>query len=184
MKYRKGLVFEYYSYCIPSILCVCYVIYLVVGYRSKTEICWLWKSEGFEELCKSIANFASIVLGIYGIFIPIIIGKMDENFSKRFWDTIDRDKFSRDIHRVILSGILTILLSSILLISDIMKGIVIASIIGVLIWVMLFFTCCSYRFIGIFIKLIVGKSNDVAPQINSPATQHEKDILSSGIEEF
>ena len=108
---------NWYVYIVPSVLLVAYSVYVLVGVH-KYSIPWLGDSEGFSEMCKAIVDFSSIVLGIYGFLIPAVIGRQDK-FNKIFWETVDKKRFSKDIQRLIISGMITILLSSGLLIADI-----------------------------------------------------------------
>ena len=175
---------KYYTKIIPSIALVIYFIFMIIFYLCNNSITILHESKGFETFCELIANFSTIILGIYGFLIPIMIGKMDEKHIKKFWGIIDKAEFSQDIKDVILSGILTILCSSIFVVSDVFNEIVVCIIFGFLIWILLFYACSSYRFIGIFILLIMGTEDkaDDSPQIL--ITEEQKKELDDSMEEL
>lgn len=181
MKKAKGIIYNMYSYLIPTMVLLVYIGYIAVRSSKNQPIVYVQDSKGFEELCKAITSFSSIVLGIYGFFVPMIIGKQEDDFVARFWSVIDRDKFSKDMKKVIFSGILTILLSSTLLIYDILPFAVVNAFVCALIWLVLFFSCCSYRFIGIFINLVVGKEKkkDLDKTVNIISEDRQQKIKDS-----
>lgn len=98
---------NWYVYIVPSVLLTVYIVYVLVGVH-KYSIPWLAESKGFSEMCKAIVDFSSIVLGIYGFLIPTVIGRQDK-FNKKFWETVNKKRFSKDIQRLIISGMITIL---------------------------------------------------------------------------
>lgn len=144
---------NWYVYIVPSALLAVYIVYVLVGVH-KYYIPWLGDSDGFSEMCKAIVDFSSIVLGIYGFLIPAVIGRQDK-FNKTFWETVDKRRFSKDIQRLIISGMITILLSSGLLIADIFPLQLSESVVGFLLWFLIFYCCNSIRFVSIFVSLIV-----------------------------
>ncbi len=93
---------ESYSYGIPTVALVLYVMY--------------------------------IVFGVYGFFIPVVMSKRD-SFIDYFWQHIDRDRFARDVHKIILSGIIVVLMSVFLMVSDIMSKQSMFVLVGILIWI-------------------------------------------------
>ena len=164
---------NWYVYIVPSILLIAYVMYVLVGVH-KYSIPWLGDSEGFSEMCKAIVDFSSIVLGIYGFLIPAVIGRQDK-FNKIFWETVDKKGFSKDIQRLIISGMITILLSSGLLIADIFSPKMCAFVVGFLWWFLIFYCCNSIRFVSIFVSLIVeGQSKSDEKESDECQEQSEK----------
>ena len=79
------------------------------------------------------------------------------------------------------------MLGAILLLKDIMNIWVINILVIFLIWNLLFFLCSIYRFIGIFIRLIVGGKNqdkNSEYKITNPITESEKAELEEKIDKF
>lgn len=177
MKRIKEKWYNLYAYLIPTFFCLIYVVVFIVKSKTGEAFDWYSNSKGFSELCQAIASFSSIILGIYGVFVPVVVGKMEEDYSKRFWSLIDKDLFVKDVKKIIVSGLLTILISSILLINDVMTDIVVNVLISIVIWTLLFFSFNTYRFIGIFSKLIVGKSNLDLSRVADMVSEDEKEKL-------
>lgn len=183
MKRAKTYIYKTYSYVIPTIIMIIYVCLVVFVKRNNLQVKLIHESLGFAELCKSISGFTSIVIGIYGFFVPIILGKQDDEFVKRFWNLIDKKIFISDIKKLVFSGISTILICSFLLVEDVLpEGIVIGSV-CLLLWMVLFFSCSTYRFIGIFIGLIVGNWNKVDDEkVESMISEEDEENLRSRYE--
>ena len=135
------------SYIIPSILVFIYIVVTIIMKIIGKQNDWYNNTMGFTELCKSLVGFTTVILGIYGVVVPIVIGKI-------FWSLIDKDKFITDVKIIIISGIVHILFCSLLLIYDILPQIIVTVFICIAIWTLLFFMFSSYRFIGIFMNLI------------------------------
>lgn len=149
-----------YAHIIPNILCIAYILYIILGVNGKSiHLKWIGSSKNFSEMCKALVDFSSIVLGIYGFLIPSVIGRKDK-FNETFWEKIDKQQFSKDIQKLIISGIVTILLSTSLLLADVFSQKVCELLVGFLLWILLFFCCNSFRFIKVFISLIVEGQND------------------------
>lgn len=77
-----------------------------------------------------------------------MIGKQDR-FTNYFWQNINRDKFAKDVHKIILSGIFVIILSIVLTVSDIMNKKIVMILVGMMVWV-LFFTHVAHIDFGYF----------------------------------
>lgn len=175
MKRLRTIWMKSYVYLVPIITCVIYILYVLVGVHGDKSLPWLGKSLGFGDMCKVIVEFSSIVLGIYGFLVPAVIGKKDK-FNKTFWENIDIRKFSKDIQRLLTSGIITILLSMILLISDIMSQLICEIIVGALFWMLIFFCCNSIRFINVFISLIIEGHNYDSDNKNDQVSKEQNEL--------
>ena len=184
-KVRKQLL-EKYSYFVPTIILILYILYVVLGVNGKLALNWIADSKNFVNMCELITQFSSIVLGVYGIFIPVVIGKQDR-FTNYFWQNINRDKFAKDVHKIILSGIFVIILSIVLTVSDIMNKKIVMILVGMMVWVLFFYACCTYRFLGIFIQLIVGsdtRKSDDDLLIEDPISDKDKNNLNKDLDQF
>lgn len=182
---KKNWILNWYSYLIPTLICILYFIYVFLILSKTISLPWIGDSKGFYEMCKSIAEFSTVILGIYGFFIPIVIGKED-SLSRYYWKHIDRERFSKDMHRLVFSGLLTIILSSVLLIADIMNKVAVMVLFGILLWSVLFYLANTFRFIGIFIELILAKTVTTDDKGNKTVLVDEvtKRKLDSKIEKF
>lgn len=185
---KKGCtkIYEIYAYIIPTVVSVFYIVWIVLYNFTDYNIKLLQDSKGFEELCKALLSYTSILLGVYGFFVPVIIGKMDEKFSRKFWKMIDKNKFTKDNLNIFLTGIIIVLTGSVLLLKDIMNIWVTNILIIVMIWNLLFFSCSIYRFVGIFIKLIMGDTdrNNEKQEVINPMDDNEKEKLRNKMQKF
>ena len=177
---------KYYSFILTGIALLLYIVYLCMVANKKYTWPWIADSENFGEMCKSIAQFSSVVLGVYGFFIPVVIGKKDR-FSEFFWNNINREAFAKDIQKIIISGILTILISSVLLISDILSLVVLKVMIGMMIVCLTYYSCATYRFLNIFIRIIIGRrsesiDNDLS--FKETLTENETQSLNESLNKF
>ena len=59
---------------------------------------------------------------------------------------------------------------------------------GILIWILIFYVCNTYRFLGIFIHLIVGNSilqtQDSGLEIETPISESKKEKINSEMKKF
>ena len=172
---KKSYIFIF-TYCIPSFFSLLYLIALFVCYKKGIALDLYNKTEGFQDLCNSMVNFLTIILGIYGVIIPIVIGKMDEEYSKRFWSLINKNQFEKDIKKIILLGLFSILLCAVLMLNDVLPIIINNIFITIVIWTFLYFIVSSYRFISIFLKLIIGNSR--TPRQKHKLTKEQEETKS------
>jgi len=181
----KNIWTKYYSIIISIIALLMYLLYI---YKVNGKASWKWivDSEGFGEMCKAIAQFSSIVLGIYGFFIPVVMGKKDR-FSEYFWNNINRIAFAKDVRKIIISGIFTILISSILLINDVLPNIILIILIGLMIFCLTYYSCCTYRFLNIFINIIIGRRGESEQdniEFAETISEYDKEKLNEVLEKF
>ena len=161
---------------IPSIVVVVYIIAVMITNKKTPGAYWYEETSGFTELCKSLISFTSVILGIYGVVVPIALGKINTDFSVTFWNLINRERFAADVKRILISGILNILLCSLLIIRDVMTFYIITSLICLAIWTLLFFMISSYRFISIFMALIVQNQQSSNYRNSSKDDLSEKEV--------
>ena len=114
----------------------------------------------------------------------MIIGKEDD-LSAYFWKRVDKEKFAKDMKKVILFGFITIFLSIIVLLGDIICRGIMYVLVGVLLYCLVFYAGCSYRFIKIFIMLVVGKKEhiDSIKPVNR-VCKEVRDTLDSNMDTF
>ena len=172
----------YAPYVIPSIMTLIYAIIIIILFINGIKCDWYDSTAGFVELCKSLVGFTTIILGIYGVVVPIALGKMNDAFSKTFWELIDKRRFVADVKRIIISGIMNILFCSMLLIYDILPFALVNIIICIVIWTLIFFMLSSYRFISIFMNLIAP--NDERISENEDSLSEEERAKLKGIKKL
>ncbi len=174
-----------YQFIIPIVIEVLYLIYVISILRSKTSIPWVADSQGFTEMCRAVTEFSSIILGVYGFFIPVVVGRKN-SFSDYFWGHIDKERYKKDFRRILISGILTIMLSAFLLICDILPRIIEMILFGMLLLILIFYVCSTYRFINIFVCLIVdgNEEADEEKEMENMLSNSQVQILNDKLEKF
>ena len=78
------------------------------------------------------------------------------------------------------------MISSGLMISDIMSEMVVNILICLLIWLLFFFSCSSYRLIGVFVSLIVGIDNkdDSQKKVDRLISEEKEQEIKESFEEL
>lgn len=185
MKKARRVWLNCYQFIIPIVIEVLYLVYVISVLRSTTLIPWVADSKGFSEMCKAIAEFSSIILGVYGFFIPVVVGRKN-SFSDYFWSHIDKERYKNDFKRILISGILTIMVSAFLLMCDIIPRSIEMIMFGLLLIILVFYVCSTYRFINIFVSLIVDNNDDTSKQveINGMIADSEVQVLNDKLEKF
>lgn len=80
-----------------------------------------------------------------------------------------------------------IILSIVLTVSDIINKKIVMILVGMMVWVLFFYACCTYRFLGIFIQLIVGsdtRKSDDDLLIEDPISDKDKNNLNKDLDQF
>ncbi|WP_026653610.1 hypothetical protein [Butyrivibrio proteoclasticus] len=174
-----------YQFIIPVVIEVLYLIYVIIILRSRASIPWVADSQGFSEMCRAVAEFSSIILGVYGFFIPVVVGRKN-SFSDYFWEHIDKERYKKDFRRILISGILTIMISASLLICDILPKSIEMFLIGILLLILIFYVCCTYRFINIFVCLIVDGNEEVdeEKEMKNMLSNSQVQTLNDKLEKF
>lgn len=185
MKYKKSDVVykwkETYSYIIPSICTGAYIIYLVFVYFGKfTQV--LQCSRNFDEMLKTIVTFMSIILSVFGFLIPSFLsGKGKGTMVSYFLENADKKLFAVKLKNVVAFGLIDIFLTCVLLIDDILAREVTDVIIVIWMWILFYFLCSAYRFIGLIVNLIIIDKEHSAQKIGNEIPDEEKAELDKKI---
>lgn len=145
-----------YCWIIPTSICLIYaVIYLLIKMRL---LDWynLFDSSNVNNVLEAIVTFISIVISILGVLLPLIISTKDSSeMIKWFFSVIDKQYFITSVRRIFLSGLLAVFVSCVLFFHDIFYENFNFLLSLTLIWLVLYFLTSSYRFISIFLRLLI-----------------------------
>jgi len=68
-----------YSYIIPTILTILYIVYLVAVYRHEKKLPLIQDSSSFEGMLEALVTFMSIILSVFGFLIPSFLSGKGES---------------------------------------------------------------------------------------------------------
>lgn len=164
-------------FILPTLTCICYVIFSIVNVTLKLNINNLYESKNYCEMLKSTISFVSIINSFLGLLISTLISNKEKDGAlKLFLSQIDTTEFSRCIKQTILSGLITILISCILLMNDLYLIITLIFINTLWIWFFLFYLLSTYRFISLLLDLFLGTENRKKDTVNK-ISQEDEEIL-------
>ncbi len=173
---------EIYSYVIPSLSVVIYIGCLILRYKYGKEIKIIQESTRFEEMLKTVVTFMSIILSVFGFLIPSFLsGKGNNSLIKYFLKNADIKLFTVKLKSIVSFGLIDIFITCVLLIRDIMPEVLVNIIILVWLWILFFFMCSSYRFIGLIINLILCEKEDIVQKMGDKISEDEEKRLKSKI---
>lgn len=145
---------RYSAVAAPCVSLCVYSIYIAVALRDKNgSISFMWDSKGYNDMCTLVTQFASIIISVFGFVVPMVLSRKN-NYTDFFWEHINRTNFAKDINTLFTSGIITIILSIILTISDIMQIYFVIILNGLLVAALSVFITDSLRFLGLFVNLL------------------------------
>lgn len=174
-----------YSLVIPTGACF---LYMIVYYLTQTKILnfkYITDSQNFSAMLESTINFVSIIIGIFGFLLPILITSKNEfALIKYFTSNIDKKAFSFNLRMIIVSGLSTIFVSCMLFFFDIFSEWFKQIMILLWIWMLFYFMLSSYRFVSIFIRLFLEEKiepqKEVASPLDATKVKNLKDKIKKG----
>lgn len=179
MKYKWK---EIYSYVIPTVSTIFYIVCLILRYKFNVDVKILQESVKFEEMLKTVVTFMSIILSVFGFLIPSFLsGKGSNSLIKYFLKNADIKLFTVKLKSVVSFGLIDIFITCVLLIGDIMPESLVNIIVVVWIWILFFFMCSSYRFIGLIINLILCEKEDIVQKMSNKIPEDEEERIKSKI---
>lgn len=140
------------------IYCIVLPIFSVVAYFICYKI-WeikIWESKNFPDTLTSMVTFVSIIISFFGVLLTILISAKEKSeLINYFLDTADKEVFASSIKRLILHGLLTVIISAILFMYDIMSECEIVIYVCIGIFTLVRFTTLTYRFTNILLMLFL-----------------------------
>lgn len=151
---------EKYSYAIPTIITAVYVNFYFIGGIS------FLNGVNIPDALTAIITAISILTGFIAALIGLVIQIRDSSETiKYFFEVADGEHFVKQIKKSILSGFLGIFISCLLYFEDSL-GEIAFYISAIWMWVLFYYLSSTYRFISIFIGLLLkekkkaGKEED------------------------
>lgn len=180
MKKEKMVDFwrTYYSVIVPTLACIVYImIYVFIqieifNYKAITE------SQNFINMLESVITFVSIIIGVFGFLLPILITSKDKFvLVKYFLSNIDKTSFSFHLRMIIVGGFATVFFTCMLFFADIFSEWFKQIMIVIWIWLLLYFMLNSYRFISLLIRLFLEEKKEPKKEKINPIDEADEDKL-------
>lgn len=150
-----------YSVVIPSVMCIVYMVIYLLTQNGVLEFQYVTDSKNFTSMLESIITFVSIIIGVFGFLLPILIASKDKfALVKYFIKSIDKTAFSFNLRMIIVGGFATVFISCMLFFFDIFSEWFKQSLIMMWIWLLFYFMLSSYRFISLLIRLFLEEKKE------------------------
>lgn len=148
---EKALDYWHFYYCevIPIIITV-----VIIAVERKCKIKF-WNAQNFADMLTALITFLSIVLSIYSFLIPSFVSAKEDEKVKNFLANADMELFIKNIKKIFIEGIITLVCVCSLFLYDIINTAIYVKIMYISVFFMAMFCCRSYRFIGIIIDLLI-----------------------------
>lgn len=173
---------EIYSYIIPTLLTILYLIYILLIYKEKISGKLIQESKYFHDMLEILVTFMSIILSVFGFLIPSFLSSKGESDTiNYFLEYADMKLFAAKLKNVVAVGLVNIFVTSILLLTDIIPNNVINIVILFWLWMMFFFMCSSYRFISLMISLLMTQKKKIVQKTANKISDEEKEDLHKNI---
>ena len=173
---------EIYSYIIPCVLVIGYIVYLIGSSYCKKELPLIQDSKNFKSMLEALVTFMSIILSVFGFLIPSFLSsKGESNAIKYFMKYADMRLFSAKLKNVVAIGLVDTFFTCILFLEDIFSKTVANVLICIWLWFLLFFMCSSYRFISIMINLLLTEKQEFTQKAANKVSKEEIEELNSKI---
>lgn len=178
MEKAKAFWIENFSYIIPSVCVVGYLILLILLHFEIISISLIQDSECFVNLLESFVTFMSIVLSVFGFLIPSMISAKEKSDTMNyFFRYVDMRLFAKRLKNIVANGLVIIFITCILFLSDIFSTEICNTIILVWIWLVFYFMCCSYRYISVIINILLVEKKKFIQEVVNEVSEEEKQIL-------
>lgn len=175
---------DYWHFCYCEVISIIATM-VIISVERKCKI-QFWNAQNFADMLTALITFLSIVLGIYSFLIPSFVSAKEEEKIKNFLANADMDLFVKNIKRIFIEGIITLICICFLFLSDIINAAIYVKIMYISVFFMTMFCCRSYRFIGIIIDLLIetkkgtSKSSDGTlggKKYNNKVNESEKERI-------
>lgn len=167
-----------YTYLIPTA-----IIIIVLSLDDIVKI--IVVSKALKDVLDSIITFISIGVGLIGVLLTLLITlKKDSKIIIYFFKKANMKSFRRCIKYNICSGFTTIILSSLMYLSQLDNCITsinnfqkfILFIFYIWIWFLFSYLCSTYRFINIILLLFTEEENDVKRETYNISKEEKEEI--------
>lgn len=174
-----------YSYLIPTVLTIGYIMYLIGISHYKKNCPLIQESENFGSMLEVLVTFMSIILSVFGFLIPSFLSSKGESSAiKYFMKYADMRVFAAKLKNIVAIGLVDTFLTCVLFLRDIFPCTITNVIICTWLWFLLFFMCNSYRFISIMINLLLAEKKEFTQQAVNEVSENERDKLDNLIKKI
>lgn len=171
-----------YSYVLPFIFTIMYVIYLYIKYKSNPNLPLIQNSAHFEGMLESLIVFMSIILSVFGFLIPSFLSSKGESKAiKYFLKYADMKVFAAKLKNIVAIGLIDTFFTCILFLKDIFPDLIINFLVCFWLLLLFFFMCNSYRFISLMINLLLAEKEEIVQKAANEVSQEEKENLDNTI---
>jgi len=171
-----------YAYAIPTIVCIIYIIIYMLTLKEVLNYAFITDSKYFTSMLESIITFVSLILGVFGFLLPILITSKDSDaMIKCFINSIDKRAFSFNLKMVIVSGFTTVFLSCMLFFFDVYDEWFKTGMILIWIWFLFYFMSNAYRFISLLISLFLKEKKRLGKETKNRMSEEEEKELKEQI---
>lgn len=171
-----------YSVVIPTVGTIMYGVYCWCIKNEIIEGAIIQNSCNYEEMLDGFITFMSIILSIWGVIVPIFIGLIEKSDAIKFFvDKADMRIFVKKLKAVFGIGMITIFVTCMIFLKDILAQDLVTILILIWIWLLLNFLCNSYRFVGIIISLLVAKKNKQIIKSENLITKEQQEQINRNL---
>lgn len=171
-----------YAYVIPTTICVIYIIVYMLTTKNILNYAYITESKYFTLMLESIITFVSIILGVFGFLLPILISSKDKfAMIKYFIDSIDKKAFSFNLKMIIVSGFATVFFTCMLFFFDIYDEWFLTGMICTWIWLLFHFMSNAYRFISLLIRLFLEEKEKPEKKVKNMMDEDAEAVLKQQI---
>ncbi|MDO4318307.1 MAG: hypothetical protein Q4C48_08905 [Lachnospiraceae bacterium] len=168
-----------YAIIIPTI---CIVLLVLLCWILKLDASRILESKNINGLLEALITFVTIIVGVFGFLLPILISNQKEdNIITLFLRHANVKLFRRKLKNTIISGFVVVFLCCLLFLHDVLqlKATIVLALLTL--WILLFFICSAYRFIGIILSLVISGKN-FESETSKVAREEEMKSLKEKIE--
>lgn len=161
-----------YPYVIPTFFAIIYIIIILLIRFDIIVSDSIVDSDNINNLLEALITFVSIVIGIFGFLLPILItNKKDCGTVEFFMKKADKRLFIANLKTIIISGFIVVIISALLFLSDIFLVCTVDILLSMLIWFITYFMCNSYRFISLLLLILITEKEDDKKPVKSQMSE-------------
>lgn len=169
-----------YSIIIPMLSVFVYILcYHILEVK-------IWKSEYFSDTLTSVVTFVSIIISFFGVLLTLLISAKEKSkLIEYFLNSADKNLFVASLKQLIMNGLLTVIITAILFLKDIISEKIILFLVCFCIFSLIRFTTLTYRFTNILLMLFIKDKDSFSEKEGIKLSEIEKkemdDRINKGI---
>lgn len=160
-----------YAIIIPTI---CVAFLLLFCRMLKIDASRILDSKNINGLLEALITFVTIIVGVFGFLLPALTSAQKEDSILSFFlRKVDKKLFRRKLKNTIISGFVVAFLCCFLFLYDILPPKLVIGLGVLTLWILLFFICSAYRFIGIILSLLISGKD---PESEASKKKREEEL--------